>query len=62
MIEHRPSTINSIGWVVRETKDFLTITAHKLIDEDGDATQGNDAMSIPRGCIRKVRNVPRFKI
>jgi hypothetical protein len=52
---HRASTITSVGWVFRETKDEITMTCG--ISDCGNVV---DALTIPRTCITKMRKLPQF--
>lgn len=53
--DHEVSTVESIGWLVKESKEQLTIT-HSFSDN----RDVMDALSIPRGCILKVMKLKSF--
>ena len=44
-----PAVVKSVGWILEETKDHVTLIAH-----DGDTEVGGD-FSIPKACIKKRR-------
>lgn len=51
--DRSPATIHSIGWVVEETPEFIAISHTK----DADDSAVNGFMSIPKGWIRRRKNV-----
>ena len=46
----------TVGWVVKDRPLGLTLT-NTLTDEHTDAPQGVDTITIPRGCIKRVRRI-----
>jgi hypothetical protein len=47
----KPPVANSVGWIVNETDEFLTLISHQSEDEvDGE-------VCIPRACIRQVQEL-----
>lgn len=47
-----PSKIQSVGWLLREEKDFVVLTGS--LDNDGN-TSGTH--TIPRGCVTRMRRL-----
>lgn len=52
--DSRPSKCVSIGLVVKETNDFITLAGHWAGEESGDYS-GN--LTIPRSAVRMVRRI-----
>ena len=48
-----PSLCHSVGFVLKETKDFIALAGH-LVGESGDCS-GN--MVIPRSAVRRLRRL-----
>ena len=44
-----PDLVKSVGWIVKETRDYLTVISH-----NGDNEVGGD-FCIPKACIKKRR-------
>jgi hypothetical protein len=47
-------TCESIGWLVRETKEYLTIAGHR-----SSMASWHGVMTIPRCSVKKIRRVRR---
>jgi hypothetical protein len=49
--------IQSVGWVIHETDDAITLVAHihKDVPENGDVRLATDPLTIPKGVIRERR-------
>lgn len=54
-IDHRPATCVTVGWLVHDTKDAITLAQTQRINEDYDDV--NACMTIPRGCIKSRRTI-----
>jgi hypothetical protein len=51
------AVIQSVGWVVTETEQAITLVAHmhKDIPQNGTVRYGSDPMTIPKGVIKERR-------
>lgn len=52
LMSAKPVVIQSVGWLVQETEDYVTIAASE--DTEG---KFNDCNIIIRSCIQEMRNV-----
>ena len=53
--DQRAATIHSVGWMVKHTKDEVTLTTG--ISEEGHVV---DPITIPRSCIDKITRLKTF--
>ena len=44
----------SVGFLQKDTKDYINLTSH-----DSETGHSADIMSIPRGCIKKMKTLRR---
>lgn len=54
-IDSRPATCLTVGYVVHETKEAITLAQTQRVDESYDDVNG--CMTIPRGCIKSIRRI-----
>ena len=54
----------SVGWLVNECKETVTITPHVAFGKGGEISQCSGDMTIPRVAITKIRDLPhnRFEL
>lgn len=53
--EHAPSEITTLGWLLRKTKDQVTITS--CISDHGNT---REALAIPRSCVVSIKKLPQY--
>lgn len=52
-----PLVIQSVGWIVHETDDAITLVAHMHKDNPNAVRQMSDPLTIPKGIIRERRTM-----
>ncbi len=58
---HFPVTIFSAGWIVKETKEFITLVPHAGIGKDGHITESSQGeLCIIKKCIIQRHRVSKF--
>jgi hypothetical protein len=57
MLKLSASTIRTIGFVIKETKDFLWICSTLSIEDAGYYNEGKHVHCIVKSCIKKRKNV-----
>jgi|TARA_Y100000361_G_scaffold40696_1_gene34846 hypothetical protein len=53
--DYKPSLIESIGWIITDSGDYITLIADRATEE-GDETIGR-CQVIPQGCIKSINRM-----